>query len=146
MIATAISARRNAAPRRARVPALPVVVGLVLLVPVGAWPEGAVRHFDCSVARVCDAAGACEKGSGQVTFRMEPVETGADGSGNYALSYFDTEASMQALSAAGPFFWTVGEERDALLASSETQFLWHRLTLDPVPEATIRFLTCTLRQ
>jgi hypothetical protein len=114
-----------------------------VLLPVGAWAEGAVRLLDCAVARVCDAAGACDSGTERVTFRMEPVETAADGSGRYGLTYGGTEADMDALSAAGPFLWTVGPERNALLASSETRFLWHRLTLEPAPEATVRFLECT---
>lgn len=77
---------------------------------------------------------------------MEPVEIGADGAGRYRLTYGDSEAAMEALSASGPFFWAIGEERDTLLASSETDFLWHRLEIDPAPQATIRFLTCTFRQ
>jgi hypothetical protein len=119
---------------------------LMLLLPGAVWAEGAVRLLVCSVARVCDAAGNCEAGTVQVTFRMAPEETGVDGAGSYALSYGDTQADMEALSDAGPFFWTVGTEQNTLLASSETQMLWHQLTFDPVPEATIRFLTCALRQ
>ena len=77
---------------------------------------------------------------------MQPVDAGDDGSGHYRISYADVNAEMDAQSYAGPFFWTLAKERDTLLASSETLFLWHQLTLDPVPEATIRFLTCAFRQ
>jgi hypothetical protein len=118
----------------------------VASLPVAGWSEGAVRSLDCTVASVCDAAGRCEADSGEVLFRMEPVDTASDGSGRYLLRYGDTEAEMDALSDAGPFVWTVGSERDALLASSDTEFLWHRLTLDPAPAATIRFLSCTFGQ
>jgi hypothetical protein len=120
-------------------------LGFIGLLPGAAWPEGAVRFFDCTAARVCDSAGNCRAESMQATFRMEPVEMRADGSGSYTLSYGDTQAAMEGISDAGPFFWTVGTQRNTLLASSETAFLWHRLTVDPTPEATIHFLTCTFR-
>ena len=128
--------------RAARMAAL-VLIGLL---PGAAWPEGAVRFLDCSTVRVCDGAGDCRAESLQTTFRMEPVETRADGSGSYTLGYGATQAGMAAISDAGPFFWTVGTERHTLLASSETQFLWHRLTVAATAEATVRFLTCTFRQ
>lgn len=110
------------------------------------WGEGAVRLLDCRVVRVCDAAGNCEAATDAVAFRMEPVQVGQDGSGRYELQYGDTETAMNSGSEIGPFVWTVGEERHTLLASSETNFLWHRLTLDPLPAATVRFLTCAIRQ
>lgn len=116
------------------------------LVPAIARAEGAVRILDCSVVQVCNAAGKCGPGSGQVTFRTEPVSLAADGSGIYTLSYGGIEARMEAQSPAGPFFWTVGNERDTLLASSETQFLWHQLKFERVPEATVAFLQCAFRQ
>lgn len=126
-------------------PCLSLIV-VTALFPALAGSEGAVRVLDCSVEQVCNAAGNCRPGSGQVSFRTEPVSLGADGSGIYTLSYGDIEAEMEAQSPAGPFFWTVGNERDTLLASSETRFLWHRLTFDQVPEATISFLQCAFRQ
>jgi hypothetical protein len=122
------------------------MIAVAALVPALAGSEGAVRILDCSIEQVCNAAGNCRPGSGLVTFRTEPVSLRADGSGTYALSYGDVEAEMEAQSPAGPFFWTVGNERDTLLASSETQFLWHQLTFELVPEATIRFLQCAFRQ
>jgi hypothetical protein len=121
------------------------VLGWLLFIPGIVSAEGAARLLDCTIARVCDAAGRCEAGSGQVTFRMEPIEIGADGSGRYALSYGHSETEMRALSLAGPYVWTEGSERNTLLASSETAFLWHRLRLDPAPEATVRFLSCVVR-
>jgi hypothetical protein len=122
------------------------VLGCAALLPVAGWGEGAVRLFDCTVVQVCDAAGNCEAATAAVAFRMEPVQVDQDGSGRYELQYADTKTAMSSVSHIGPFVWTVGEERHALLASSETNFLWHRLTLDPVPAATVRFLTCTIRQ
>jgi hypothetical protein len=121
-------------------------LGCVALLPTAGWGEGAVRLFDCTVVRVCDAAGNCEAAMDAVTFRMEPVQVDQDGSGRYELQYGDTKTAMSSVSDIGPFVWSVGEERHALLASSETNFLWHRLTLAPVPAATVRFLTCTIRQ
>jgi hypothetical protein len=122
------------------------VLGCVALLPNAGWGEGAVRLFDCTVVQVCNSAGSCEAASGAVAFRMEPVKVGPDGSGRYELKYGETKAAMNSLSDVGPFFWTVGDERNTLLASSETHLLWHQLTLDPVPAATVRFLTCTIRQ
>lgn len=120
-------------------------LGLVLLLPGMVSAEGAVRVLTCTITRVCDAAGRCGAGSGQVAFRMEPIETGADGSGSYTLSYENNETEMQALSLAGPYVWTAGTERNTLLASSETAFLWHRVKFEPTPEGTIRFLSCAMR-
>lgn len=117
-----------------------------VMVPGDAGSEGAVRILDCSLEQVCNADGKCKPGSGRISFRTEPVSLRADGSGVYALSYEDVETEMEAQSPAGPFFWTVGNERDTLLASSETRFLWHQLTFDQAPEATITFLRCTFRQ
>lgn len=122
------------------------VLSVTLLLPAAAWSEGAVKIFDCTVAQVCDGAGSCEAGSGHVTFRLEPVELEADGSGRYALSYDNHQAEAQAMSDLGPFFWTLGEERDTLLISSRTEFVWHRLALGPTSEATVRFLTCSFQQ
>ena len=79
--------------------------------PAAVQGEGAVRLLECTVVKECDAAGLCETASTQVMFRMEPVEIGTDGSGRYSLRYGDVEAAMDARSAAGPFFWTVGNNR-----------------------------------
>jgi hypothetical protein len=121
------------------------LLGCVAL-PNAGWGEGAVRLFDCTVVQVCNAAGNCEAASGAVAFRMEPVEVGPDGGGRYELKYDEAEVAMDALSDAGPFMWSIGEERNALLLSSQTHLLWHQLTLSPMPAATVRFLTCTIRQ
>jgi hypothetical protein len=122
------------------------VLGCSALLPTAVWGEGAVRLFDCTVVRICDAAGNCEPAADAVAFRMEPVQVDPEGSGRYDLEYGDTQTAMSSVSDIGPFVWTVGEERHTLLASSETNFLWHRLVLDPLPAATVRFLTCTIRQ
>jgi hypothetical protein len=105
-----------------------------------------VRLLDCTVVRVCDAGGACEAGTGAVAFRMEPLQVGPDGSGRYELQYGERNVAMSSLSDSGPFVWTTGVERNTLLASSETHFLWHQLSLGAVPAATVRFLMCTISQ
>jgi hypothetical protein len=117
-----------------------------LLLPCAAWAEGAVRMLDCTTVRICDSAGICEPHSEQTRFRMEPLSLDADGAGAYKLSYGDIQVEMQALTPAGPFFWINDQERNTLVASSETAFLWHRLALDAQPDADVRFLTCTLSQ
>ena len=119
---------------------------LCVVLASGASGEGAVRVLDCTTSRICDAAGNCEPEAAERTFRWEPIQTQADGAGTYTLTDGDTEVPMQALSDAGPFFWSVGSQRNTLLVSSETQFVWHRLTLEPVPEGTVAFLTCAFRQ
>jgi hypothetical protein len=130
----------------ARTLASSLALGLAMLLPGAGLTEGAVKVLDCTVMQVCDAEGTCEAGSGHLTFRMEPLDLKAGGPARYALSYGDTKAAMEAMSEAGPFFWAFGNERDTLLASSETQWLWHRLTLGAVPEAAIRFLACEFQQ
>ena len=77
---------------------------------------------------------------------MEPVEIAAGGAGSYQISYGDVQASMQAMSDIGPFVWTAGSERHALIASSDTEWLWHELALGAAPRATVRFLSCTFQQ
>lgn len=111
-----------------------------------AWAEGAVKLLECDVVRICDALGACQASSGEVSFRMEPQEIQASGAGDYTISFAGTQAPMRAASEAGPFLWTNGSERHALLASSETEWLWHELEIAAAPVATVRFLVCTLQQ
>jgi len=94
----------------------------------------------------CDAGCACMTVSGKVSFRMEPLDIGSDGAGHYKLSYRGKQAKLEALSNIGPFYWSDGTERHTLLISSEHQFLWHRLRMDPAPEASIYFLTCNYLQ
>lgn len=120
-----------------------------MFLPIAAWTqfamgEGAVRTIDCKITQTCDAAGQCALVSDAVSFRMAPEALAADGSGTYQISYGDVQASMTATSYAGPFSWSTDSERNTLLASSETQFLWHRVILAGVPEAEIQFLSCTL--
>jgi hypothetical protein len=103
--------------------------------------EGAVKLLECSIAKVCDGQGQCEAGSGQATFRMEPEQIEAGGVGTYTIFYGDTEVAMDALSEVGPFIWTVGTERNALIVSSRTDWLWHQLASGPTTEATVRFLS-----
>src|SRR5690606_36033248 len=116
------------------------------MVPCAGWAEGAVRQLDCTTVRICDAAGLCESGSGQTSFRMEPSSLDPDGAGSYALSYGNIQVGMKAITQAGPFFWINGNERNTLVASSETAFLWHSFTIDQEPDSEVRFLTCRLHQ
>ena len=122
------------------------ILSLAALPTAAALAEGAVRLLECSMHRACDGGGHCEPATGEVSFTMEPVDLEAAGGARYLLSYGDARAEMRALSDTGPFVWTLDSERHALLASSETQWLWHRLELGPVPEATILFLECAFRQ
>lgn len=137
--------RRRVALARHRAAMAATVIALVSVPGVGS-AEGATRVLDCTLNRACDASGACNPESAHLVFRMEPIETHADGSGRYTLRYGDDHAEMQAMSFAGPFLWALPTERDSLLVSSETKFLWHRLVLEPAPVATIHFLTCEFRQ
>jgi len=121
-----------------------LLMACCVLVPGIAAAEGAVKNLACTLERVCDAAGACEDASGELGFRMAPISLAPGGAGSYKISYGDVEADMQAGSELGPFYWNVGAERHALLISSETRWLWHTLTVEPAPAATIRFLVCSL--
>jgi len=121
-------------------------VALAFWLPCSALAEGAVRVLECSVTTVCDAAGMCTAAAEPVSFRIEPLDVAATGAARYAIRYNETQTEMQALTDAGPFFWMHGGERATLLASSETEWLWHRLVLEPRPSATISFLTCAFRQ
>jgi hypothetical protein len=122
------------------------IVGLLWLAPSILPAEGAVKLLDCEITRICDAAGACTAGRDEVSFRMEPIELGAAGAGRYSLGYGGTQVEMQAMSDTGPFLWNRDSERHALLASSETGWLWHQLTLEPSPGSTIRFMSCSFQQ
>jgi hypothetical protein len=119
---------------------------VLVSIPHGAMAEGAVRVLDCVVTQSCDASGACKSASESTSFKMEPVNLLADGSGSYAMVHGDENTDMQALSFAGPFYWGFGDERNTLLASSESEFLWHRLELGPAPVANIQFMNCVFSQ
>jgi len=110
--------------------------------------EGAVKQLDCEIRIVCDGSGSCEKGSGHVEFRMEPVRLESGGQGDYVLRYGDQTAGMTAFSDAGPFFWTLEHEqqRHTLMPSSETDWLWHELQLGQTVQSKIRFLECAFQQ
>ena len=122
------------------------VAGLIACLPIIVAAEGAVRTFNCTLDRVCDAAGQCEPESGDVTFRMEPQQLDANGAGTYQLSYDDNSVAMQASSDAGPFIWSLDNQQHTLLINSATRMLWHRLTLEPPLPANTRYLQCTLHQ
>lgn len=124
----------------------PLITGLLLLQPLYAWAEGAVRVLACTIDLACDAAGACTPAGGEVVFTMAPEQVADDGSGTYRISYGDEAAAMEARSFAGPFLWTLGDESHTLLANSETRFLWHRLALDAGPEADVIFMVCEFTQ
>ncbi|PXF31172.1 hypothetical protein WH50_11045 [Pokkaliibacter plantistimulans] len=116
-----------------------------------ALAEGRLRILDCQITRHCDGAGQCAAGGEKVVFQMAPQHLDEGGAGSYQLSYGapgqgEVKLPMTATSYAGPFLWSMAEERDTLLASSESLFLWHQLRLTPTPQATVSFLSCTLRQ
>lgn len=123
-----------------------LAASMVTLLPNAIRAEGAVRVLACNTVRVCDAAGSCELAAGATRFRMEPQALDPTGAARFALRYDDVRADMSAMSDVGPFFWSAGTERHALLVSSETQWLWHRLTLEPTPAATVAFLECSFEQ
>jgi hypothetical protein len=125
--------------------ALTVVI-LLSFAPVAARAEGAVRVLDCMTLKSCDAAGACKSYSEHTSFRMEPQNLNSDGSGSYIMVHNDERTDMQAPSFAGPFYWGSNDERNTLLANSETEFLWHRLELNPAPLVHIQFMQCVFRQ
>ncbi len=124
---------------------LGALLSAMLLLPTAVLAEGAHRYFDCMVTLLCDEAGACEASSESLTFHLAPLDAGQDGSGRFMLSYQNKEVAMQSLSDAGPYSWRFDNERHTLLASSETDFLWHQLILDDRPESRIRYLRCELR-
>lgn len=119
-----------------------ILLGLCALLPGIALAEGAVRLLNCEVSQTCTAQGQCSDDSGSVSFRLEPLKLDSLGAGQYRLLYEGADVDMQAGSEAGPFVWARDEERHALLASSETLFLWHRLKLADGPTAEIHFLSC----
>jgi len=108
--------------------------------------EGAVRVLDCQITRLCNTTGQCETQDGKVQFRMAPQALDASGAGQYNLQVDGIESAMQAQSEIGPFYWNTGPERHTLLASSETRFVWHTLSLAAQPEGNTRFLACTFQQ
>jgi hypothetical protein len=129
--------------------ARPVCLSLLLVASafsLDARAEGAVKLLECDIVRVCDAGGICDAGSGDVQFRMEPVELAGGGAGSYRISYGEVQFSMQAMSDIGPFVLMADSERNTLIASSDTQWLWHELELGAAPRAAVRFLTCTFQQ
>lgn len=125
---------------------LRLAIGFGLLLPGLAAAEGAVKLLDCEIVRSCDAAGRCRAVEERAEFRMEPEQLEAGGVGTYRIRYADKQAEMQALSDLGPFFWSIGDERHALLISSASQWLWHRLTTAPDPVTTVRFMRCSFQQ
>jgi hypothetical protein len=123
-----------------------MLLAFAALVPQMLLAEGAVRILDCEIAGTCTATLECTPASGAVTFRMEPQSLDGNNAGTYVISYDDTQASMQGLSYAGPFHWRTDSTMHTLLASSETQFLWHSLELSQPPVTVIRDLKCRFLQ
>lgn len=121
-----------------------VTTFVLCLLPAFALAEGSVRVFTCEATKHCDAAGQCEALSEAVQFHLEPQALNDDGSGEYLLLYRDIEVPMQAFSEAGPFVWQQDDERHTLLVSSQSEFLWHVLSLAAEPAASIRFLRCSV--
>jgi hypothetical protein len=115
---------------------------VLTMAPALNWAEGAVRRFDCTVVRSCNGSGSCTAESGKVAFSMAPVSTAGDGSGRFEIKYGSVRVPMQALADTGPFHWTVGDEQNTLLWSSEREMLWHQLNIRTTAISTIRFMTC----
>ncbi len=124
--------------------------GIFLLSPLSALAEGAVRVLECTIEQTCDLAASCNPDSGDISFNMEPIKLAADGAGSYLIRYEFSgstfQADMEARSFAGPFMWDIYEDRNTLLANSEYRFLWHKLSLSPVPQSDIHFLACEFTQ
>ena len=120
---------------------LPLLCGGINL----ALAEGAVRVLECKSVQLCDTTGTCAAAAGEVVFRMTPVSVDADGAGSFTMQYDSSLADMQALSGVGPWYWVSRQQRHTLLASSDTRFVWHTLSLTPEPEAQTRFLNCSFR-
>jgi hypothetical protein len=114
----------------------------LLFVPLIGWTEGAVKSLDCEVRVSCDEAARCEDASRAVAFRMEPIELDDQWRGRYTIRYDGTEAPMEGVSELGPFVWAIGAERHVLAISSESRWLWHVLTTEPVPASSIHFMDC----
>lgn len=127
----------------------PVIrMGLVIsvLMPGLLQGEGALRVLDCNKVLVCDESLTCQTESGQVVFNMEPLNLDENNAGSYTIRYDAVQVPMQGLSFAGPFHWRLDNGMHTLLASSESDFLWHSLTIDPQPVTTIRKLDCRFMQ
>lgn len=116
------------------------------VLPCFALAEGAIRVLECRHIKNCDASATCKPAEADTVFQMEPKTLADDGSGRFIIHYNGQQSDMTALSYVGPFFWTAASGMNTLLASSETRFLWHTLTLDPVPNATFRILECQFTQ
>jgi hypothetical protein len=124
-----------------------VLAFAALLVVTGSvHAEGAMRILDCEFVDKCNAALACTPESGAVTFRMEPQSLDGNNAGIYLISYGDTRTEMQGLSYAGPFYWRTESAMNTLVASSETEFLWHSLELVQTPVTVIRNMHCRFLQ
>jgi hypothetical protein len=123
-----------------------LVAVAAVLMPQVLLAEGAVRILECAISSTCTASLACTPASGAVTFRMEPRSLDGNNAGTYVISYGETQASMQGLSFAGPFHWRTDSAMHTLLASSETEFLWHSLELSQPPVTVIRDLQCRFLQ
>lgn len=124
----------------------PLIIAMIALLPATALGEGALRELVCSYHRACDADGACKDEKGQIIFTMEPETVADDGSGSFIIHYGGRQAPMRAMGFAGPFTWKTPVAVSTLMASSEEQFLWHRLALSPEPTADIHFMNCRFTQ
>lgn len=123
-----------------------LAVAALAMIPALAKSEGDVRVLDCAFLYSCNADGLCRRASGQVSFRMQPISLNQEGAGSYTISYGKTRARMRAISRTTPYIWTVGNERDTLLANSGGDFLWHQLKLVPAPHVTIHFMKCSFAE
>jgi hypothetical protein len=124
---------------------IPLTALLTLGLPLTGNSEGAVRVFDCESRQLCTGAGACQTTITALTLRMAPKTLSADGAGQYTMTFNNSGVTVEALSAAGPYLWTVADTRYTLLVSSNTELLLHTLTLTPAPTASVQFLMCSVQ-
>ncbi|MWB77473.1 hypothetical protein GLS40_05500 [Pseudooceanicola sp. 216_PA32_1] len=131
-----------------------LVAGLLLsaLLAGGAAAEGARLMLDCAFVTSCLGGGACEAAEGAVRFAIAPMETDAEGAGDYTVIVDRGQAMpARALSRIGPFSWSPGPGRlHALSLTGEDSALWLRQITDSgtgaPPSAEIEILHCEVTQ
>lgn len=123
---------------------------MFVMLPVPALSEGAVQTFHCTITATCDGAGACappgDAAEPGITFRIEPVDVGPQGEGDYRISYSDLSAPMTNVTGLGPLLWSEGDgDRHAILFTGETSLLWQ--SFDPASaRSVVSFLSCEVTQ
>lgn len=119
---------------------------LLALTPLPAFSEGAVQTFDCMTTSLCDETGRCAPPGdgldGRVTFRVEPIDAGPDGEGDYRISYGDVSSPMTNVTGVGPLLWSEGDgDSQVVLFTGEANLLWQRFDATAA-RSSISFLSC----